>query len=734
MSPQEPGTPAGRPYVVYRLVAREGGKADKLPLSPDTLQPADAQSPTSWLDRPAAEALAAALGDGYGVGIVITADSGLWALDLDNAWDGSAWAPWVEPLVAAFPGAYVEVSVSGRGLHIMGSYVGPRPLHGTRCSEIRGELYTGGRFIALGQPGATGSIDSDHTAALHRLIAERFPARAVAASADAWTDGPIPGYGIADDAELIERASRSRSAGSAFGGRASFADLWAGNVDALARSFPPQQAGQAYDASAADLALASHLSFWTGGDCERIARLLASSGLARPKHDREDYLRSTVLRACAGATSWYSAHPAPGAVQTASAGVVPPSAPVTAPDGHILTIGSKGRYEATLPNLEAALTAQETTRIGLDTFRERIMIAPAGSEDWRPLTDDDMIRLRNRLEKVERFAPISSALMRDALRLVALNHVFDSAQTWLAGLVWDGVPRVGRFLADYCGSVDDDYTRAVSAYIWTGLAGRVISPGCQLDMVVALQSPQGRQKSTGLQAMVPDAEHFTDGVSLHQDNDDFKRLLRGKLVVEIAELAGLSRADVNVVKRTITRRAEEWVEKYATQPTTFPRRCMLFATTNEERFLPPDETGNRRWLPVEITRIDRDRIAADRLQLWAEGAATYRAAGIAWQEAERLAAGRHAAYEASDIWEAPISAWLATAPPPGAPGPQGAPGDRPLTIPEVLAGALRMSESAMDVKAEKRVARVLRQLGYARTLVRTDGGPARRWVRPLVAG
>src|SRR5205814_348718 len=100
---------------------------------------------------------------------------------------------------------------------------------------------------------------------------------------------------------------------------------------------------------------------------------------------------------------------------------------------------------------------------------------------------------------------------------------------------------------DYCGAVDDEYTRAVSRYIWSGLAGRVLLPGCQLDMVVALQSPQGRQKSTGLRSMVPDPEFFTDGLSLHQDDDDFKRLIRGKLVVEIAELAGLSRADIHVV-------------------------------------------------------------------------------------------------------------------------------------------------------------------------------------------
>ena len=157
---------------------------------------------------------------------------------------------------------------------------------------------------------------------------------------------------------------------------------------------------------------------------------------------------------------------------------------------------------------------------------------------------------------------------------------------------------------------------------------------------------------------------------------------------------------------------------------------MLFATTNEERFL-TDDTGNRRWLPVEIEQVDRERIAADRAQLWAEGAVAYRANGIAWQAAVTLAEPRLTDYEVSDVWETAIASWLTTPAPPGAPGPQGAPCERPLSVRDVLAGALRMPESAMDRKAELRAARVLRQLGYARSVMwdTAKERAIRRWVR-----
>jgi hypothetical protein len=408
---------------------------------------------------------------------------------------------------------------------------------------------------------------------------------------------------------------------------------------------------------------------------------------------------------------------------------VPSGTAVSSPP-HVMTLNRKNQHEATIENLVYVLSTQQQATLGYDQFRGRIMIAPAGSEDWRPLSDTYMIQLRETLAREQRFAPISKDLMHDALQLVAERHAFDSAITWLNGLIWDGVPRVEQFLVTYCGAPDDDYSRAVSLYIWSGLAARVLDPGCQLDMVVALQSPQGKHKSTGLQAMVPTSEWFTDGLLLHEDDDDFKRLIRGKVVVEIAEMAGLSKADITHLKRSITRRKEEWIEKWKTQPTSYPRRCMLFATTNEDRFLPPDETGQRRWLPVEVAGLDRDRIAADRLQLWAEGAAVWRARGVLWKAAEKLAAGRHHKYESTDVWETDIERWLNT-PTSLMPGqaPLPPPCTRPLALSEVMMGALRLDASRQDVKAEKRVSRVMRQLGYESRDMKVDGKARKRWVR-----
>jgi hypothetical protein len=141
-----------------------------------------------------------------------------------------------------------------------------------------------------------GDVDFNTTHLMVWLVDTYFaPPTSVSA---AWTDGPDPEWnGNTDDDELIKRALRSGSASSVFGKRATFAALWNADEDVLREAFPDEL--RAYDASSADAALAQHLAFWTGKDCERIVRLMNRSQLVREKWNREDYMSRTVLGACA---------------------------------------------------------------------------------------------------------------------------------------------------------------------------------------------------------------------------------------------------------------------------------------------------------------------------------------------------------------------------------------------------------------------------------------------------
>lgn len=286
-------------FVLYRLVAgKRPGKMDKLPCNYEG-RVIDAHDSQHWLS--AADACAWASYLNLGVAFVFTERDPFWFLDLDAALQADGqWSPLARQMCDAFAGCAVEVSSSGRGLHIFGT---GRPAdHGCRNDAVGLEFYTEGRFVALTGTGAVGDVRTPaRPEVLQWLIHHYVPARAGRrGDLTDWTDAPAADWrGPTDDEELLRRAMRSQSAAGAFGLRATFADLWTADADALAQSFPSDAGGTgAYNGSSADSALASHLAFWTGKDCARIERLMWRSSLRREKWERDDYLPRTILAAC----------------------------------------------------------------------------------------------------------------------------------------------------------------------------------------------------------------------------------------------------------------------------------------------------------------------------------------------------------------------------------------------------------------------------------------------------
>lgn len=287
---------AYKQFIIYKTQASSTrpGKTDKFPCDFRNGAVVSAHNPAVWTDANTAIAAAAQWGAGYGVGFVFTEADPFWFLDIDNCLHGADWSPLAKGLCQALNGAAIEVSQSGRGLHIFGS--GRLPPHGCRNDAAGLELYHTGRFVALTGIGAIGSAATDCGAVLPAIIAHHFPPTEAQQVEQGWTDTPCAEWrGPADDAELLRRAMRSQSAAGAFGGRATFADLWTANIAALSAAYPDEARG--YNASQADAALAQHLAFWTGRDCERIVCLMRQSQLNRDKWEREDYLVRTVLGA-----------------------------------------------------------------------------------------------------------------------------------------------------------------------------------------------------------------------------------------------------------------------------------------------------------------------------------------------------------------------------------------------------------------------------------------------------
>lgn len=331
---------AYRQFIVYMLVpsTTRPGKTDKYPCDFRSARVVSAHDPQYWTDAGTAIAAAATFGDAYGVGFVFVAGDPFWFVDVDHCLEpNNTWSKLATDLCGALSGAAIEISQSGAGLHIIGT--GACPPHGCKNTQFGLELYTQDRFVALTGTGVVGNAAVDLSHALPWLVDSFFKSSVTVDST--WTDGPAAEWrGPTDDVDLIRRASMSRSAASAFGNKASFADLWTGNIEVLAKAYP--DAARAYDASSADAALAQHLAFWTGRDCARIERLMRQSALVRDKWERSDYLPRTIMAAVGQQFEVLTdREPEPvagAAITTLSAGSIEPPKPTLVTGSTFLTI------------------------------------------------------------------------------------------------------------------------------------------------------------------------------------------------------------------------------------------------------------------------------------------------------------------------------------------------------------------------------------------------------------
>lgn len=201
------------------------------------------------------------------------------------------------------------------------------------------------------------------------------------------------------------------------------------------------------------------------------------------------------------------------------------------------------------------------------------------------------------------------------------------------GETWEEVDAAsGRLLPTYLGCMVTDYNAEAERLVQRQLVARAMWPGCKADVMPILVGKQGIGKSTFVSALALDQRFFLEGFS-EFDDEDTKRIA-GKLVVEVPELDGFGKRDMNRIKSYITRRVDTYRESYAPTPVDHPRTSVFFGTTNDAAFL-TDTTGNRRFLPVECMRPANDpepgifdgSLAADAEQWWAEGVAEAREVG-----------------------------------------------------------------------------------------------------------
>ncbi len=252
-----------------------------------------------------------------------------------------------------------------------------------------------------------------------------------------------------------------------------------------------------------------------------------------------------------------------------------------------------------------------------DTFAGRTLIE--GLEGFGPALDDGALnRLWLLAEERCGVQAVNQEFFQKVLEDLAYQNRFDPVADYLDGLTWDGVPRLDNWLTTYGGAEENDYTRAVGALLLVAAVRRVRKPGAKFDEMLVLQSSaQGTDKSSAIKALAGDGDLFGDDLPLNVNSAEVLELTEGKWIVEVAELKGMRKNDIEHLKSFLSKTSDKGRRAWRKLPEEVPRRFVFFGTTNEDRFL-RDTTGNRRFWPVRIVRFDVAAIRRDRDQLWAE--------------------------------------------------------------------------------------------------------------------
>ena len=186
---------------------------------------------------------------------------------------------------------------------------------------------------------------------------------------------------------------------------------------------------------------------------------------------------------------------------------------------------------------------------------------------------------------------------------------------------WDRIPRVDTLLIDYLAADDTPYVRAVTRKTLCAAIKRVLQPGCKFDSMLVLNGPQGVGKSTLISKLA--GEWFSDSLNLSDTKDKTAaEKLQGYWILEIGELAGLRKAEVETLRSFLSRQNDIYRAAFGKRATPHLRQCVFFGTTNAESGYLRDTTGNRRFWPVKTPGGGRkhswELTDADIRQIWAE--------------------------------------------------------------------------------------------------------------------
>lgn len=294
-----------------------------------------------------------------------------------------------------------------------------------------------------------------------------------------------------------------------------------------------------------------------------------------------------------------------------------------------LEFEKSGKVKDTLDNIVLIIQKDENLQ-GIAFNRHRDGIDARNGLPWEQIkdgwNDSDNASLKVYLNKV--YGIYSPTKTKDAVLAVATSRAYHPIQEYLDSLPeWDGMSRINALLSDYFGAEQNSYTEAAIRKTLVAAVARIYHPGTKFDSVLILNGPQGIGKSTFFAKLA--GAWFSDSLTITDMKDKAgPEKLQGYWVLELGELAGMRKADVETVKSFISRVDDKYRASYGLNVESHPRQCVIVGSTNTESGFLRDITGNRRFWPVRISGTGMKKpwqiTPSEVAQIWAEAIALYK--------------------------------------------------------------------------------------------------------------
>jgi len=287
-----------------------------------------------------------------------------------------------------------------------------------------------------------------------------------------------------------------------------------------------------------------------------------------------------------------------------------------------LEVGKKGEVLNTLKNLITILEHDPKLKsIAFNQLSDGMEIKGEvpwkhPSKFWRDADDAQLISYVDLT-----YGVFSARNYNIAVTKVTDDRSYHPIREFLESLPkWDGVKRLETLFIDYFNANDEAYTRAVTRKVFIAAVARVMKPGIKFDWMLVLNGPPGIGKSTIIRRLA--SEWFNDSLKLSDTKDKTAaEKLQGYWILEIGELAGMSKVEESVLKNFLSSQNDIYRASFGKRATPHPRQCVFIGTTNEERGYLRDTTGNRRFWPLKVYETNKkpwDMTDEEVVQIWAE--------------------------------------------------------------------------------------------------------------------